>query len=174
MAWNIDPSHSEVTFTVRHMMISKVTGTFNVFKGELEIDEQNPANSFVKAEADASSINTRDPQRDGHLKSPDFFDVEKYPTITFVSTNVAKNGSGYKVTGDLTLHGVTKPVTFAVDYTGTVAKDPYGMQRAGLSATTSINRGDFGLTWNSALEAGGVLVSEEVKISIDLEAVKPN
>jgi polyisoprenoid-binding protein YceI len=173
MAWNIDPTHSEVTFSVRHLMISKVAGSFNVFKGELEIDDQNLANSWVKAEADVSSVNTRDPQRDGHLKSPDFFDAEKYPTITFASTSVTKSGSDYKVTGDLSIHGVTKAVIFDVDYSGNV-KDPYGMQRAGLSATTKINRGDFGMTFNSPLETGGVMLSDEVKITIDLEAVKAN
>ena len=174
MAWNIDTAHSEVTFTVRHMMVSKVTGNFNIFKGSLEIDENNPDQSWVEAEADASSIDTRDDRRDGHLRSPDFFDVEKFPVISFKSKKIEKKGNNeYKVLGDLTMHGVTREVVFDADYSGQVAKDPFGLRRAGLSATTTINRKDFGLNWNQALEAGGVMVSENVKIELSLEAVQP-
>ncbi|HEY3993045.1 MAG TPA: YceI family protein [Ktedonobacteraceae bacterium] len=173
MAWNIDTAHSEVTFSVKHMMVSKVTGSFNVFKGSLEIDENNLDGSWVEAEAETSSINTRDERRDGHLRSADFFDAEQNPVITFKSKKIEKKGDNeYKVLGDLTMHGVTKEVVFDADYAGQVAKDPYGLRRAGLSATTTISRKDFGLNWNQALEAGGVMVSENVKIEINLEAVQ--
>lgn len=173
MAWNIDTAHSDVTFSVKHMMVSKVTGHFNVFKGSLEIDEDHPENSWVEAEADASSINTRDERRDGHLRSPDFFDVEQYPVITFKSKKVEKSGDNeYKVLGDLTMHGVTREVVFDTDYAGQIEKDAYGRRRAGLTATTTINRKDFGLNWNKALETGGVVVDEKVKIEINLAAVQ--
>jgi polyisoprenoid-binding protein YceI len=172
MAWQIDPSHSQVTFSVRHMVIATVKGSFNVISGQLHIDEQNPANSWVDAQADVASVNTRDAARDGHLRSPDFFDAEKYPTITFKSTNVThKGGSDYIVVGDLTIHGETKSVTFNAEYNGT-DKDPWGNTRAGLSATTKINRKDFGLNWNQVLESGQFLVSEDVKIEIDLSVVE--
>lgn len=174
MAWNIDTAHSEVTFSVKHMMVSKVTGSFNVFKGSLEIDENNLDASWVEAEAETSSINTRDERRDGHLRSADFFDAEQNPTIIFKSKKIEKKGGNeYKVLGDLTMHGVTKEVVFDAEYAGQVAKDPFGLRRAGLSATTTINRKDFGLGWNQALEAGGVMVGENVKIEINLEAVQP-
>ncbi len=171
MAWEIDPVHSQALFSVRHAMISTVRGHFNVISGHLHIDEENSSNSWVDAQADASSINTRDERRDGHLQSPDFFDVAKYPTITFKSNKVEHvGGTNYKVTGDLTMHGVTKPVTFDAEYGGQ-GKDPYGMQRVGISVRGKINREDWGLTYNAALEAGGVLVSKDVNIEIDLEAV---
>ena len=171
MAWEIDPSHSEALFSVRHAMISTVRGHFNVISGTLHIDEQNPANSSVDAQADASSIDTRDERRDGHLKSPDFFDAAQYPTITFKSTKVEPTGGNeYNVIGDLTMHGVTKPVTFKAEYSGQ-NKDAYGMLRAGISAKARVNREDWGLTWNAPLEAGGVLVSKEVNIEIDLSTV---
>ncbi len=172
MAWQIDTTHSQVTFSVRHMMISTVKGQFDVVRGQLHIDEAQPENSWVEAEADAATINTRDAKRDGHLRSPDFFDVEKYPLITFKSTKVEPlGGNEYRVTGDLTMHGVTKAVTFDAEYQGQI-KDAWGMQRAGLSARTSINRKDFGLNWNVALESGVVLVSEKVSIEIELSAVQ--
>lgn len=174
MSWNIDSAHSEITFSVRHMMVSKVTGSFNVFKGSLEIDENNLENSWVEAEADTSSVDTRDERRDGHLRSADFFDAEKFPAISFKSKKIEKKGgSEYKVLGDLTMHGVTKEVVFDADYAGQLAKDPFGLRRAGLSAIATINRKDFGLNWNQALEAGGVMVGENVKIEISLEAVQP-
>ena len=174
MTWNIDTAHSEVTFSVKHMMVSKVTGSFNIFKGALEIDENNLDASWVEAEADTNSIDTRDERRDGHLRSADFFDAAQHPTIVFKSKKIEKKGNNeYKVLGDLTLHGVTKEVAFDADYAGQIAKDPFGMRRAGLTATTTINRKDFGLNWNQALEAGGVMVGENVKIEINLEAVQP-
>jgi len=155
-------------------MVSKVTGSFNIFKGALEIDENNLDASWVEAEADTNSIDTRDERRDGHLRSADFFDVAQHPTIVFKSKKIEKKGNNeYKVLGDLTLHGVTKEVAFDADYAGQIAKDPFGMRRAGLTATTTINRKDFGLNWNQALEAGGVMVGENVKIEINLEAVQP-
>lgn len=171
MAWEIDPSHSQAMFSVRHAMVATVRGQFKVLSGTLHIDEQNPANSMVDAQVDAASIDTRDERRDGHLRSPDFFDAATYPTINFKSTSVEPAGDGeYKIAGDLTMHGVTKPVTFKAEYGGQ-GKDAYGMQRAGLSATAKINRKDWGLNWNAALEAGGWLVSDDVKIEIDLSAV---
>jgi len=169
MAWEIDASHSQVVFSVKHMMFSTVRGQFNVLSGHLHIDEQNPQNSWVDAQVDATSIDTRDERRDGHLRSPDFFDVENYPALTFKSTQVEHvEGSEYRVLGDLTLHGVTRPVAFKAEYHGQ-GKNPWGQQVAGLSAKTKINRKDFGLNWNQTLEAGGVLVSEDVNIEIDLE-----
>lgn len=171
MAWEIDPSHSQATFAVKHMMISTVKGHFNVISGHLHIDEQNPANSWVDAQVDAGSVDTRDESRDGHLRSPDFFDAEKYPTINFKSTKIEHLGDNeYRVLGNLTIHGVTREVAFKAEYAGQ-GKDPWGGQRAGLSATAKINRKDFGMTFNKALESGGVLVSDEVKVEIDLEAV---
>jgi polyisoprenoid-binding protein YceI len=172
MSWVVDPAHSQATFSVRHMMISTVRGHFRVLSGQLEIDEQNPANSWVEAQIETASIDTRDPNRDNHLRSADFFDAEHYPTLTFKSTSVEHVGSThYKVTGDLTMHGVTKPVTFDAEYSGQ-GKDPFGNQRAGLNARATINRKDWGLNWNQALETGGVLVSEDVKIEIDLSAIQ--
>jgi len=172
MAWNIDATHSQATFSVKHMMITTVRGHFDVLSGQLHIDEEHPENSWVEAEADAASINTRDARRDGHLKSADFFEVEKYPKIIFKSTKVESKGDNeYRVTGNLTIRDVTKEVTFDTEYSGQL-KDAYGLQRAGLSAKTSINRKDFGLTWNTVLESGGVAVSEKVNIEIDLAAVQ--
>ncbi len=171
MAWEIDPAHSEATFTVKHMMFATVRGRFNVLSGHLHIDEQHPENSWVDAQVDASSIDTRDERRDGHLRSADFFDVQNYPTITFKNTKVEQvSGNEYNVTGDLTMHGITKPVTFKAEYNGQ-GKNPYGLQVAGLSARAKINRKDWGLNWNVGLETGGVLVSEDVNIEIDLEAI---
>jgi polyisoprenoid-binding protein YceI len=171
MAWEIDPSHSEATFAVKHMMFTTVRGHFNVLSGHLHIDEEHPENSWVDAQVDAASVDTRDERRDGHLRSADFFDTERYPTITFKSNFVARvEGNEYDVTGNLSMHGVTKPVTFKAEYSG-LGKDPWGQQRAGLSAKTKINRKDWGLNWNQALESGGVLVSENVNIEIDLSAV---
>src|SRR5581483_9724491 len=171
MAWEIDPTHSQATFSVRHLMIATVKGQFKIIRGQLHIDEQNPANSWVEAEADVASIDTRDTNRDAHLRSPDFFEAEKYPTITFKSTKVERvSGEEFKVTGDLTMHGVTKQVIFDGEYTGQI-KDTFGNLRAGLSAKATINRKDFGLNWNVALESGGVMVSDNVKIEIDLSTI---
>jgi len=172
MTWNIDATHSQATFSVRHMMIATVKGQFNVLSGQLNIDEANPSNSWVEAEVDAASVDTRDEKRDGHLRSPDFFDIEKYPKIIFKSTKVEHvGGSDYKISGDLTMHGVTKPVTFDGEYQGQL-KDLYGLQRAGLTVKAAISRKDFGLTWNVALETGGALVGDKVNIEIDLAAVQ--
>ena len=172
MSWEIDTAHSQAAFSVKHMMISTVRGHFEVLSGKLHIDEEHPDNSWVEAEVDAASINTRDAKRDGHLRSPDFFDVEKYPKITFKSTKVTPTGNNeYRVTGDLTMHGVTKEETLHADYSGQV-KDLYGLQRAAFSVKGKINRKDFGLNWNVGLEAGGVLVGEDVNIEIDLAAVQ--
>ena len=172
MSWEIDATHSQATFSVKHMMISTVRGHFEVLSGKLHIDEDHPDNSWVEAEVDATSINTRDARRDDHLRSPDFFDAEKYPKITFKSTKVTSTGNNqYRVTGNLTMHGVTKEETFHADYSGQV-KDLYGLQRAAFSVKGKINRKDFGLNWNVALEAGGVLVGEDVNIEIDLAAVQ--
>lgn len=172
MAWNIDPVHSQVTFSVKHMMVSTVKGNFKVFGGKLEIDEANPQNSWVEAEADAASIDTRDTNRDNHLRSADFFDSENHPAITFKSKKIEPaSNDEYRVLGDLTIRGVTREVPFNAEYSGQL-KDAYGKQRAGLTAKASINRKDFGLTWNAALEAGGVVVSDKVAIEIDLAAVR--
>ncbi|MGP0087796.1 MAG: YceI family protein [Steroidobacteraceae bacterium] len=170
--WQIDSSHTSVEFTVRHMMISNVKGQFQKTTGTITANGNDAASAKIDVTIDASSIETRVERRDAHLKSPDFLDVAKYPTITFKSTNVEAEGPNkWKVTGDLTLHGVTRQVVLDVDGSGPPVQ-VMGNTRAGASATTKIKRGDFGLTWNKALEAGGVLVGDEVAISIDVEAVK--
>jgi len=170
--WNIDPAHSSAQFKVRHMMISNVKGEFTHVKGTLKYDSQNVANSYVEASIGAAALNTRDPQRDAHLKSPDFFDVEKFPTLSFQSTSVSKNGGELAVAGNLTVHGVTRNVVFEVEGLSEPTKDPWGNTRIGLSATTQINRKDFGLTWNATLETGGILVGDEVHITLDVEFIK--
>ena len=171
--WNIDPVHSVVEFKVKHMMISNVKGQFTGVSGVLTLDETDATKSRVEATIDASTINTRDPQRDTHLKSADFLDVEKYPTLTFQSTAVQRTGvEEGTVTGDLTIHGVTREVIFAVEGPTPPSKDPWGQTRLGLSATTKISRKEFGLTWNAALEAGGLLVGDEVTITLDVQFVK--
>ncbi len=173
ITWKLDPAHSSAEFKVKHMMISHVKGRFNGLNGTLFEDPTDPARSTLEASIDVSSIHTHDEQRDGHLKSVDFFDVEKYPTMTFKSTTVEKKGEEeYAVTGELTLHGVTKPVTFKVEGPSAPAKDPWGNTRIGLSATTKINRKDFGLNWNAALETGGILVGEDVHITLDVQFIK--
>lgn len=172
MTWNLDTSHSEVTFAVRHMMISTVRGKFNKFSGTIDFNEADPAKSTVDVSIETASIDTRDEKRDGHLKSGDFFDVEKFPALTFKSTRVEKvsDNSG-RVYGDLTIRDVTRPVVLDVEYAGQ-ARSPWGTTSAGFSATTKINRKDFGLTWNVALETGGVLVGEDISIAIEAELVK--
>ena len=171
--WNLDPVHSVAEFKVKHMMISNVKGQFTTISGSLALDETDIANSRVEATIDATSINTRDAQRDAHLKSPDFFDVEKFPTLSFQSTAVKRTGDEeLAVTGDLTIHGVTRQVVFNVEGPTAPGKDPWGNTRVGLSAVTKINRKDFGLTWNSALETGGILVGDEVTITLDVQFVK--
>jgi len=171
--WNIDPVHSAAQFKVKHMMISNVKGEFTAIKGSLELDEQNIENSRVQAEIDASTINTRDPQRDTHLKSADFFDVEKFPTLSFRSTKVTHKGDGeLAVAGELTIHGATHPATFSVEGPSEPAKDPWGNTRVGFSLSGEIEREKWGLGWNQALEAGGVLVGKKVKISIETQLVQ--
>jgi polyisoprenoid-binding protein YceI len=171
--YNIDPAHSSAQFTVRHMMITNVRGGFQKVTGSFTFDPDNPAGSTVDATIDAASINTNEPQRDGHLRSADFLDAERYPTITFKSTKVERvDDEESKVTGNLTIHGVTKEVTLRVEGPTPETKDPYGNLRVGLSALTKIKRSDFGLTWNAVLEAGGIAVGDELKIEIDISAIK--
>ena len=170
--WNIDSSHSGVHFAVRHMVVAKVRGAFTRYQGTIDFDEKKPEASKVSVRIEAASIDTREPQRDGHLRSPDFFDVATYPRITFKSTKVEPEGDHeYRVAGDLTIRNVTRQVTFDAEYSGQL-KDLYGMQRAGLSAKATINRKDWGLNYNQALESGGVLVGDKVSIEIDLAAVQ--
>jgi polyisoprenoid-binding protein YceI len=171
--WSLDPDHSSIGFTVRHMMVSNVKGTFGTFKGIAEVDEKDITRSMISVTIDTASINTGVPKRDEHLRSADFFDTAKYPTMTYVSKRVEKSGNDrLKVYGDLTLHGITKPVVLDVEGPTKVYKDPQGKLRRGASATAKINRKDFGLTWNKVIEAGGVLVGEEVNISLEAEFVK--
>ncbi|MFE6733987.1 YceI family protein [Microbacterium sp. NPDC057650] len=165
--WTLDPQHSEVTFSVRHMMISKVRGSFGVKSATLYAPE-NPLETKVEASVDVTSIDTNDEGRDAHLRSADFFDTENHPTMEFVSTGARVEDGDLFVDGDLTIRGTTKPVSFALDFGG-FGTDPYGNYKAGASATTVINREDFGLTWNAALETGGVLVGKDVTINLDLQ-----
>jgi len=172
MAWQIDSAHSEVTFSVRHMMIAKVRGRFATFTGSVHFDEQNPAASTVDVKIDADSIDTKQDQRDGHLRSADFLDVANHPHLEFTSNRVeVRDDSHANVYGDLTIRGVTKPVVLEVEYQGQ-AKSPWGTTSAGFSAETKISRKEWGLNWNQPLETGGVLVGDEVTINIELEIVK--
>ena len=172
MAWTIDAAHTRVVFSARHMMITNVTGTFENVTGTVDFDENDPTKSTLEVQIDAASINTREPQRDGHLKSADFLEVEKYPTLTFKGTKMeVLNKTHGRITGDLTIRDVTKPVTLDVEFNG-LAKSPWGATSAGFTATTKINRKDWNLTWNVALETGGWLVSDAINISIDIELVK--
>jgi polyisoprenoid-binding protein YceI len=170
--WNIDPAHSGAEFKVKHMMIANVRGKFSGINGVLNRFEADHTKSTLEVSIDTTTINTQDGQRDGHLKSADFLDVEKFPTMTFKSAHIEKKGEGFAVTGDLTIHGVTKPVVLNVEEVSEPAKDPWGNTRIGLTATARINRKDFGLTWNTTLEAGGVLVGEEVNITLDVQFIK--
>jgi polyisoprenoid-binding protein YceI len=170
--WNIDPSHSQVGFAVRHMMMSTVRGRFESFEGEIVGDEADAENSSVSVTIDASSISTNDPKRDEHLRSADFLDVETYPTITFQCTSVENIKDGkFVLKGDLTIHGVTRPISIKAEQTGR-GVSPWGYEVIGFEGQTTINRKEFGLTWNAALETGGVLVGEDVKITLDLEAIR--
>lgn len=170
--WVIDASHSSVEFTARHMMISKVRGRFQSFTGSVEFDEQTPANSAVNVEIDVASLDTRDEKRDGHLKSPDFLDVANYPTMSFVSKRIeVVDDSHGRIHGDLTIRGVTREVVLETEYNGQ-ALAPWGATSAGFTASAKVNRKDWGLGWNVALETGGVLVGEEIAIDIELEIVK--
>ena len=170
--WQIDRVHSTAQFKVKHMMISNVLGEFASIVGVLELVENDITKSKIRAAIEADSVSTREPQRDAHLKSADFFHVEKYPSLTFNSTSIWNAYGELKVSGELTIRGVTRTVIFDVDPPRTAQKDPWGNTRIGLSATTRINRKDFGLTWNTVLETGGFLVGDEVTISLDVQFVK--
>src|ERR1700680_2798104 len=171
--WKIDPAHSVAEFKVKHMMISNVKGQFAKVSGVLTLDESDLKNSRVEVLIEAGSIETRDAQRDTHLKSADFFDVEKFPALSFKSTRVSRaRDEELAIDGDLTIHGVTRNVVFAVEGPTPSAKDPWGNTRIGLSASTKLNRKDFGLTWNTALETGGILVGDEVTITLEAQFVK--
>lgn len=171
--FEVDSAHSTAGFSVKHLMVSNVHGGFGKVTGTLNLDDKDITKSTVEATIDASTINTNEPKRDEHLKSADFFDVAKFPTITFKSTSVKQAGEGkLEVAGNLTMHGVTKPVTLAVEGPAKEAKDPWGNIKTGATATTKLNRKDFGLGWNKALETGGVVVSEEVAVTIELELNK--
>jgi polyisoprenoid-binding protein YceI len=171
--WNIDPAHSAAEFKVKHMMISNVKGHFAKVTGVLTLDEADLANSRVEALIEAASLETRDAQRDAHLKSADFLDVEKFPTLSFKSTRISLVRDGeLAIEGDLTIRGVTRKALFSAEGPTPPAKDPWGNTRVGVSATTKISRKDFGLTWNAALEGGGILVGDEVTITLDVQFVK--
>jgi polyisoprenoid-binding protein YceI len=171
-SFTVDPSHSRIGFVARHAMVTKVRGSFNEFEGSGSFDAENPAASDLQLTIKAASIDTRNADRDGHLRSNDFFDMDTYPEITFASTAVEQlDAESYRVTGDLTIKGVTKPVTVDFEYTGT-AVDPFGNQRIGLEGKTTVNRKDWGVNWNAALEAGGVLVSEKVTLEFDVSAIR--
>jgi polyisoprenoid-binding protein YceI len=168
----IDASHSRIGFVARHAMVTKVRGSFNEFEGTGYFDADQPANSHLELVIKTASIDTRNADRDGHLRGNDFFDMDEYPKITFRSTSVEQTGHAeYRVTGDLTIKGITKPVSVDFDYTGAVV-DPWGNQRIGLEGNTTINRKDWGVSWNAALEAGGVLVSEKVTLEFEVSAVR--
>ncbi len=169
--WNVDPVHSVAEFKVKHMMISNVKGQFASVKGVLHLNETDLTRSHVEASIEAASINTRDAQRDAHLKSADFFDVEKFPALSFKSTRISRVGE-LAVAGDLAIRGITRNVVFTFEGPTPPAKDPWGNARVGLSATAKINRKDFGLNWNAALETGGILVGDEVTITLDVQFVK--
>ena len=169
--WQIDPKHSTAEFAVRHMMVTTVKGHISGVEGTVTLNEADPARSSVEARLDAATIDTREPQRDAHLRSPDFLDAEQYPEITFQSTRIEPAGDRVRIAGDLTLRGVTREVVLDAAPEGR-QRDPWGNERAGFSAQTVIDRRDFGLTWNQALEAGAVLVGNDVRITIELEAVR--
>jgi polyisoprenoid-binding protein YceI len=171
-SWEFDLSHSSVQFHVRHLMVSKVHGRFHKWSGTLELDPADPSRSRVEVAIDASSIDTREPKRDDHLRSADFLDVANFPQLKFQSTSVERHDGGeYTLTGDLTIHGVTRSVKLVVEG-GETVKDPWGGVRTGFSAKTTISRKDFGLTWNLALETGGFVVGDKVEITLEIEAIK--
>jgi polyisoprenoid-binding protein YceI len=171
--WSFDPAHSHASFSVRHLVISNVRGELGKLAGTVTLDEKDVTKSKVEATIDATAIDTREPKRDEHLKSPDFFDVAKFPTITFKSTKVEKSGKdGLKVTGELTMRGVTKPVTLKVAGPTAAITDPMGNPRRGASATTKLDRRDYGVAWSKVLEGGGAVVGDEVAIELEVEMVK--
>jgi polyisoprenoid-binding protein YceI len=171
--WDLDPSHTGVHFSVKHLVVATVRGEFARLRGTVSFDPRHLDRSRIEATIEAASINTRDAQRDAHLRSPDFLETEKYPTIEFRSTKIVRTGEErFDVSGDLTIHGVTRPVVLKVEAPATELKDPFGNIKRGATATTKINRSDFGLVWNVALEAGGFVVGDEIKIEIDVEAIR--
>ncbi|MGG0716026.1 YceI family protein [Robertmurraya massiliosenegalensis] len=170
--WALDTAHSGVDFSVKHMMFANVKGSFNEFDATIEADPTDLTTASIEFTIDTASVDTRNNDRDAHLRSADFFDVENFPKMTFKSTSIAKSDEGeYDVTGDLTIKDTTKPQTFTVTYGGT-GKDPWGNEKVGFGVEGSINRSEFGLTWNAALETGGVLVGDKIKISLDLQAAE--
>jgi polyisoprenoid-binding protein YceI len=172
-SYEIDPAHSSLQFSIRHLMVTNVRGSFKGVKGTVVYDPDNPSNSTVHAVIDAATISTNDNERDTHVKGADFLDVDRYPTIEFNSTSIKKTGATeLEVSGDLTVHGITKPVTLAVDEVSPETKDPWGNTRIGASAKAKIKRSDFGLKWNAPLETGGVLVGDDVKLDFELEFLK--
>jgi polyisoprenoid-binding protein YceI len=171
--WEIDPAHSSVQFSVRHMMVSNVRGEFRKVSGTVQGDETDPTKAKVEATIDTTSIDTRNEKRDSHLKSADFLDTEKFPTMTFKSKKIEKTGDHhYRVTGDLTLHGVTREVTLDVEGPSAVVKDPMGNVRVGATATAKLNRQDFGISWSKSLDGGGVMVGDDIDVTIDVEGTK--
>jgi polyisoprenoid-binding protein YceI len=168
--WTVDASHSSIGFVVRHLVVAKTRGTFGTFEGTITVGA-NPLESKVVASADTASVNTNDEGRDTHLRTGDFFEAEKFPKLRFESSGIVAKGSDYELNGDLTIKGVTKPVTFALEFEG-VATDPWGNTKAGFTAETEVNRKDWGLDYNAVLEAGGVLIGEKVKITLEIEALK--
>jgi polyisoprenoid-binding protein YceI len=170
-SWNVDPGHSHAEFAVRHLMISTVKGRFAEVTGTLTGDESDPESASIELTIPVAGIDTRESQRDAHLRSADFFDADNYPAITFTSSRIVTTGESFAVTGDLTIRGVTRRITLDVEPGGRV-RDPWGGERLGFSASTKLNRKDFGLHWNQALEAGGVLVGDEVKVTLELELIR--
>jgi polyisoprenoid-binding protein YceI len=168
--YTIDAAHSSVGFKVRHMMVSKVTGSFGEFSGTFDYVEGQPGQWTAAATIKTASVNTNDAKRDGHLRNADFFDAENYPEIAFVSTGVSKKGDGWMLTGDLTMHGVTKPVELELEFNGAIT-DPWGNDRVGFSAKGALDRRDFGITYNTVLDKGGVAVSNEVELMLEIEAI---
>lgn len=169
--WNLDPMHSEVQFKVKHLVISTVTGRFNSFTASMEASADDFSDAKVSFSADVDSIDTNNGQRDGHLKSDDFFNAAQYPQLSFISTKIEKAGSDYKLTGDLTIRDKTLPVTLAVEYGGTTV-DPYGQTKAGFEISGKVNRKDFGLAWSAVTEAGGLVVGDEIRLLLSIQMVK--
>jgi len=169
--WAIDPTHSEIGFKVKHMMFTNVSGKFGSYDATIATEDDNFENAAIEFSADINSIDTNNADRDNHLKSTDFFDAENHPKLTFKASSFAKDGDDYELTGDLSIKGVTKSVKFPVEFSG-LMKDPWGNTKVGLNIYGKINRKDWGLNWNSALETGGVLVGEEVKLNIELQLIK--
>jgi len=170
--WTLDASHSHVGFAVRHLMISNVRGEFTKLEGTVGYDAARPEATTLDVKIDVASVSTRDEKRDAHLRSADFLDAEKYPHLAFVSTSARKQGAGLEIVGNLSIHGVTRPVTLAVEDITPESKDPYGNVRVGATAKTKIRRSEFGMTWNAALEAGGVLVGDDVNITLEVELIR--